>query len=54
MESLKKIDKIGNELTDDKLSQVTGGKHPWWWNGLEGLGKIAESGSGLWHLIYPQ
>lgn len=55
MESLNKISKIGNELTDDKLSQITGGKkkHPWWWNWLEGLGVAAEAGSSLWQLKYP-
>ncbi|NVY96540.1 bacteriocin [Lactobacillus sp. DCY120] len=55
MSSLEQISKLNNEVSEQTLASVSGGRgysNKWWYKFLNGMGQVAEAGSGLWHIRY--
>lgn len=57
MKSLDKVSKLGVELSENDLKTIEGRtsyKNKWWYKTLTAIRKVAEEGSDLWQLKFPQ
>lgn len=58
MKSLEEISILGDKLEKEVLENISGGKkvlnysNTWWYKTLDGIGKVAEAGSDLWHIKF--